>query len=100
LQLGYCVWSGSLRARVASAEYNEVVKRREFMEAQLAKSAAGRRELDKIKAKREADKAEKDRAAGKKPGDKSGEKDGEDAGQAGQMGTAGLAVLAGAALLA
>ena len=97
-QLGYCVWSASDKARQATAEYNEVVKRREFMEAQLARSAAGRRELERIKARREADKA----AEGLKgsAGKDGGAKDGQEAGAAGQLGTAGLAMLAGAAALA
>ena len=89
------MYSGSTRARQATAEYNEVVKRREFMEAQLARSAAGRRELDKIKAKRAADKAKRDG-----PAKDDGAKEGEDAAAGGQAGTAGLALLAGAALLA
>ena len=94
-QLGYCVWSASDKAREATKAYNEVVKRREFMEAQLARSAAGRRELEKIKAKRQADKA----AAGAKEG-KGGNNDGEEATKPGDLATAGLQVLAGAALLA
>ena len=94
-QLGYCIWSASDKAREATKAYNEVVKRREFMEAQLARSAAGRRELEKIKAQRQADRA----AAGIKEG-KGGDKDGEDAAKPGDMATAGLQVLAGAALLA
>ena len=89
------MWSASDKAREATKAYNEVVKRREFMEAQLSRSAAGRRELEKIKAQRQADRAE----AAKKDG-KGGNQDGEEAAKAGDYATAGLQVLAGAALLA
>ena len=88
------MWSASDKAREATKAYNEVVKRREFMEAQLSRSAAGRRELEKIKAQRQADRA----IAGMKEG--KGAKEGEDAAKPGDMATAGLQALAGAALLA
>ena len=64
------------------------------MEAQLARSAAGRRELEKIKAKRQSDRAAQNIKEGR------GDKDGEEAAKPGDIATAGLQVLAGAALLA
>jgi len=86
------MYSVSAQARAAVAEYDEVVKRRLFMEAQMEKTQAGRAQLAKIREERAARAAAKARAEGREEA-----KEGEAAGEAAQ---GGMGAMAGLALLA
>jgi hypothetical protein len=106
------MYSASDKLRVAKAEYEAVVKRRQFMEMQLTFTAVGRKQLGALREARGEDpltgkKKKKPRGGGGGPpgeggrGNKDeGAEEGKEAGRGGDAATIGLGLLAGAAMLA
>ena len=97
------MWSASDKMREAKKEYMDVVRRREFMEAQMALSAAGRAQLARIREARGEDpltgKKIKKKASTKGERDREADEEAKGAVLMGDRATAALGILAGAAAL-
>jgi hypothetical protein len=112
-QFIYCMYSARDKMREAKKEYMDVVARREFMEAQMALTAVGRKQLAAIRESRGEDpltgKKKKPPRGGAAGGASKGvggsnkdeaAEEGKEAGKGGDAATIGLGLLAGVAMLA